>query len=295
MFANILEKYGQRVNISEGEWEIKAFISRTNKRIRVMEYSGKNLEGIISRLDDLAQENKWVTKIFAKAKKTDVPKFIRRGYEVEGIIRKYFSGDDAVVVSRFLDPGRKYVNPEIAKDELKIMDNLRKTKGIGVYSPPPLPAGYRFTIAKNRAHFEDLANLYRQIYESYPFPIFEADYLEETAKSHIIYGLVYNSDGRLVAAASAEIDAEHKNAEMTDFATLPSERGRGLACIILKFLEEKIVERGISALYTIARSRSVGMNKVFKRAGYEYTGKLVNNCHICGSFENMSIWCKNLS
>jgi len=80
---------------------------------------------------------------------------------------------------------------------------------------------------------------------------------------------------------------------MTDFATLPSERGKGLASILLNNLEEEARKRGTEYFYTIARSRSFGMNKVFKRAGYEYTGKLINNCNMCGEIENMYIWCKS--
>ena len=79
---------------------------------------------------------------------------------------------------------------------------------------------------------------------------------------------------------------------MTDFATLPSERGKGLAAILLNVLEEAAKNRGIKYLYTIARSRSMGMSKVFKNAGYELTGTLINSCTICGQFENMHIWCK---
>jgi len=35
-------------------------------------------------------------------------------------------------------------------------------------------------------------------------------------------------------------------------------------------------------------------NKAFYRSGYNYGGRLLNNCHIAGSFENMNIWSKTL-
>ena len=75
----------------------------------------------------------------------------------------------------------------------------------------------------------------------------------------------------------------------TDFATLPSQRGPGLAQHILAALEDDMAEREILNLYTIARARSAGMNRVFHNRDYEWTGTLVNNCHIAGQFEDMHV------
>ena len=97
-----------------------------------------------------------------------------------------------------------------------------------------------------------------------------------------------------MAAASAETAAALGNAEMTDFATLPSQRRLGLAQHLLAALESDMDERGIRNLYTIARARSFGMNRVFFNRGYELTGTLVNNCHIAGRFEDMHVWCRTL-
>ena len=155
-----------------------------------------------------------------------------------------------------------------------------------------LPDGYTFTITTEKKHYNDLASLYKKVFETYPFPIFDPDYLKKTAESNIIYGIIYNGEGIPVGAASAETD-RYKNAEMTDFATLPSERGKGLASILLRSLEEEAENRGIKNFYTIARCRSLGMNKVFLKGGYKFTGKLINNCNICGDMENMAIWCKS--
>lgn len=108
---------------------------------------------------------------------------------------------------------------------------------------------------------------------------------------HIIYALIFN-EGNLVAAASAEINYEHSNAEMTDFATLDSEQGNGLAKILLYKLEKTLIDMNINTLFTIARSKSIGMNHVFSKMDYSYTDTLINNCHIDGNFEDMNVWCK---
>ena len=98
----------------------------------------------------------------------------------------------------------------------------------------------------------------------------------------------------MVAAASAETQPPHRSAEMTDFATLPEQRGAGLAQHLLAALESDMADLGIFNLYTIARARSAGMNRVFYNRGYEWTGTLVNNCHISGSFEDMHVWCRRI-
>jgi hypothetical protein len=44
----------------------------------------------------------------------------------------------------------------------------------------------------------------------------------------------------------------------------------------------------------MARARSFGMNMVFYQLGYEFNGRLVNNCDIHGGYEDMNIWVKDL-
>ena len=61
---------------------------------------------------------------------------------------------------------------------------------------------------------------------------------------------------------------------------------------ILARLESEMRQRGYLCSYTMARSRSFGMNNVFYRLGYEFQGRLVNNCDIFGDFEDMNIWVK---
>ena len=44
----------------------------------------------------------------------------------------------------------------------------------------------------------------------------------------------------------------------------------------------------------MARARSYGMNAVFHGMGYEFMGRLVNNCDIFGAYEDMNIWVRRL-
>ena len=101
-------------------------------------------------------------------------------------------------------------------------------------------------------------------------------------------------EGRIVAIAAAEIDLVNKNAEMTDFATLPKWRGMGFAGMLLGYMDTKARKLGIKTAYTIARAVSHGMNSVFKNRGYNYSGLLENNSQICGSIQSMTVWYNHL-
>ena len=140
---------------------------------------------------------------------------------------------------------------------------------------------------------ESLATVYQQVFESYPFPIHEPDYLLETMDSHVQYFGVFD-DTQLVAASSAEMDTTAQNAEMTDFATLPDYRGQGLALHLLETMEQHMRDLGIKTGYTIARALSAGMNITFAKHGYHYGGTLTNNTNICGRIESMNVWYKPL-
>ena len=126
------------------------------------------------------------------------------------------------------------------------------------------------------------------------FPIDQADYLERMMQENLVYFSI-SQEQALMAAAALEIDFENENCEMTDFATLPQFRGRGLAGGLLRRLDEKAVGYGLKTAYTIARADSVAMNSVFFQSGYSYAGRLVNNTQIAGRIRNMNVWYKRLA
>ncbi len=286
-------KYGEKVSVKQEGFSLEAFVSPFNRRVRLVDYQGPQVEQVPRQLIKMAGRYDFATKVFAKVPKYHEGHFLREGFNREGEIRGFFDGTDASVVAYFDDSSRQLTPPDTAREEDEILKKVRSQKP-RQGGPRKLKEGYNLVIAESPRHFEDLAHLYTQVFKTYPFPIFDPEYLEKTARSHILYGIVYDDKGNAVAAASAEMDREHRNAEMTDFATLPSQRGNGLAGILLDRLEDKARQEGISYFYTIARSRSFGMNRVFRLAGYQFTGKLKNNCSICGQLENMSIWCKTV-
>jgi len=97
------------------------------------------------------------------------------------------------------------------------------------------------------------------------------------------------------AMEMSEMDRENRNVEMTDFATLPEQRGRSLSFVLLMTMEREMRQKGFRTAYTIARALSPGMNLTFGRAGYAFGGTLINNTGISGSIESMNVWHKPLA
>jgi putative beta-lysine N-acetyltransferase len=261
-------------------------VSPHNQRLQVLRYEADDVPGLVRALGERAAAEGF-GKVFAKVAGEHEGRFSDAGMEPEATIRGYYSGADATVVSLFLDSARR--RRPFADEQQEILDAI--TGRPPDPALPELPPGYRLSVAEPE-DADDLAALYREVFASYPFPIMDPGYLVSTMATHVVYRLVRDAGGAVVAAASAETDAGHGNAEMTDFATLPSQRGHGLAQHLLAALEDDMAERRIDALYTIARARSAGMNRVFANRGYVWTGTLVNNCHISGRFEDMHVWCR---
>lgn len=63
---------------------------------------------------------------------------------------------------------------------------------------------------------------------------------------------------------------------------------------LVHHLEQELKIKGFITLFSLSRALSTGINIVFSKHGYEYTGRLVNNCNIMGRFEDMNIWVKSL-
>jgi len=268
-------------------FDAKILLSPLNQRIQVLDYESNNAESLVKTLENGASDADF-GKVFLKAPVHERPEFEEAGMVAEATIDGYFAGQPAVVMSLFLDDER--MQRPFAEEEESILAAIRSKPT--TTQPAETPDGHTMSRATT-ADADDLAGLYDRVFASYPFPITEPDYLASTMKSHVVYRIVRNEAGDIVAAASAEMDLERRNAEMTDFATLPETRGLGLAQLLLSALEHDMARRGIGNLYTVARARSAGMNRVFFNNDYSWTGTLVNNCHIAGGFEDMHVWCKD--
>jgi putative beta-lysine N-acetyltransferase len=259
-----------------------------NNRIYVMRLSFEDIPDIIRPLDELAKKEGY-SKIFIKLPKSSESVFAGAGYCTEATVPFYYNGTDtAVFMAKYFNAARNKV-----ADSREIADVLSATFGYAERGyHPRLPAGFSIVHA-HLGDAKEIASLFRSVFETYPFPILEQDFIARTMKEGIRYFCIHQSK-KIVAVASCEINTDAQNAEMTDFATDPRFQGKGLAGSLLLAMETEIQKEGIQLAYTIARASSYPINMTFARAGYQYGGMLPNNTNICGTLESMNVWYKKL-
>ncbi len=258
-----------------------------NERIYLMKVSGQDLPDIIQDMERLADEHGY-TKAFVKAPLQVKGLFRQEGYVEEARIPGFYYGtEDGVFLGKYFDAERS-MDPHADKVQ-EILELARDKAAHDEITSPPEKVQF-YEAAPDDA--EAMTEVYKAVFDSYPFPIDDADYIRQTMQSHIRY-FCGEHDGRIVALSSAEIDRQRGNVEMTDFATLPDYRGRGIARQLLTQMEQAMAEEPVQVFYTIARALSAGMNITFAQHGYEYGGTLVNNTNICGRIESMNVWCKD--
>ncbi len=276
-----IEKIGQSV-IQHG---------KSNNRIYLLKLNESDYPAILGELETIASFNHY-TKIFAKIPEWAKKEFQEQGYIKEAFIPNFYHGQqDVFFYSNFVDHSRSFLEPE-KREEIDKNIRLAKSKR----------EKFRNVTFKNEfvykvldeSDVDKLTEIYKKVFKSYPFPIFEADYIKKTMTENIIYFGAFEGDN-LVAASSAEMDTSGENAEMTDFATLHEYRGNNLSLILLREMEAEMRKQQIKTLYTIARSHSPGMNITFSKSGYLFAGTLINNTNIAGEIESMNVWYKNIS
>ena len=280
--------YGLDFELEGDGYHTRIFFDYYSRRLKVLDYDATDYLALTARWDWLAEANGF-DKIFLKATTDNWQTFLSFGFTLEGMLKYYFRGKDAYVLSKFRTMGR--ITSEHLIEESGLIEKLMRAPRD--YQPPPLPPGYRIEVAQPK-HIPELVGLYRRVFETYPNPLTHPDYLLQTMERNVVYRVILDETGDIVSAASAEIDNKHGNAEMTDCATMITQRGRGLMFHILSKLEDDLRERNVFTAYTLARAKSIGMNRVFYRLGYEYSGRLVNNCDIYGEYEDMNIWVRRL-
>lgn len=262
---------------------------KISNRIYLMKLKKADPAQLIPAMNDLAARNGY-TKVFAKIPAYQADIFLESGYQKEAEVPGFFHGQEAAIfLGRYFDPQRQH-EPQVDKiDEITKLAEAKKNENSDTAF---LPVGTKpRQCTPNDA--EQMSNLYKEVFASYPFPIDSPRYLIDAMLDNVIYFGIEIS-GRLVSLSSAEMDTVSSNVEMTDFATLPAFRGNSFASRLLGCMKNKMMSKGIHTAYTIARAESPAMNITFGKAGYAYGGRLINNTNIAGQIESMNIWYKRL-
>lgn len=279
--------YGIEHKITGEGFEANLFLDVYNQRIKILDYKAEDFRGMILAIREISEANQF-DKIICMAGRDDWQQFLRYGYVLEAVLKYYHKGRDAFVVSKFRSQER--LHSASMMEEILLIENVMNEPAGA--EPKPLPEGMTIRMAEKK-DIEQLIELYKGVFESYPSPLIHQSYLETIFQTDSLFAVCMEGE-RIVAAASAELSHQNLAAELTDCATLPEKRGKGLMSHILRFLEKELLSRKYRCSYTMARARSFGMNMVFHQLGYEFMGRMTNNCDIFGAFEDMNIWVRNL-
>jgi putative beta-lysine N-acetyltransferase len=275
------------ITFEESNFFLEVYLDPFNKRIRVDDFRG-NTKLLLEKTEELVKQHQ-AEKLIIKSRTEDFLFLFERGFQPEAVVDRYFLGSDAHFFSKFYTPDRKKSNHWITEDGM--IDSIYQldTTLEKVYPPKE----YELKKADENCA-EKLSELYRKVFQIYPTPLHDPEYVKKTMKDGTIY-YVFFHEGEIVSAASAEINHFYKNAELTDCATLSEHRKYGLMKIILHELEGELKKKGVFCAYSIARSLSFGMNAVLFQLHFQYRGRLMNNCFIFDKLENMNMWVKNLA
>ncbi len=257
---------------------------KQNDRVYLMKLDESDVDIILFEIATLANKNSY-SKIFCKVPKHIAPLFFADGYILEACIPKFYNKqNDVFFVSKFLNLDRQL---NIEKEQFLALSNQLSNKPILKGNQGNKASLYSIRkLAK--ADIKQITDIYKEVFESYPFPIHSPDYILETMEENVQY-FGAEKDGKLAALSSAEIDFKGGNAEMTDFATHPSHTGNNLSSLLLSAMEKEMKVQNITTLYTIARLNSIPMNRTFLKNDYQYSGTLINNTNIAGEIESMNV------
>ncbi|AET70034.1 putative beta-lysine N-acetyltransferase [Desulfosporosinus orientis DSM 765] len=260
-------------------------VDERNKRLVVNGYPEETNPAFFSReLIDFAVARK-LEKIWLWAIPADVPEFLGCGFRTEGSLFRDKYDEFAISLAYYVSFSRG--NSDKLESENDIINTVRTEP---IRRMPSLPQGMELKLL-NESFAPEISKLLTQVFKTYPSPVEDDQYVQSLIKNGNIFAGAFFEE-RLVAVAAAYPDDTLKRCEMTDCATLKEYRGYSLSQRLLDILEQEIQKYGSYILFTLARAQSYGMNRVFHKLGYRFQGRLIKNCDIAGSFEDMNLWVK---
>lgn len=260
-------------------------VDERNKRLVINGYAQGTKPYLLGRQLINMAINKRLEKIWLWALPADVPEFLLCGFLIEGSLFRGNAEEFSISLAYFLDQTRGHSDHLSAENDL-----IQAVKEKPINSSPRLPLQIMLMLL-DESFAQPISQLLTRIFTSYPSPIENPQYIRTLIQSGNIFAGAFSRQ-KLIGVAAAYLDPLLNRCEMTDCATIEKYRGYSLSEHLLSNLEHEVQKRGSFNVYTLARARSYGMNRVFYKLGYRYQGCLINNCHIAGSYEDMNLWIK---
>ncbi len=255
-----------------------------SQRIILLNRSG-NIDQIMQQLKTISYKEK-AGKIIAYTREQEKSYFEEYGFVQEGIIEGYFRGENAFCYSYFSNVQRKY-SYHLVEENRIIEETLS-----AVYKETPSSKFKTYVIrTASESDAEALAHFLGDNFTSYPTPVHDPDYIKEIMKERALFKIALHN-GEIICTASADRNIDLLNAEITDCVTHPGYRGKGLTGHLIHLLEQDLMASGYITLYSLARAISPAINRALRKNGFQYGGRLINNCCIMGNIEDMNIWVK---
>jgi putative beta-lysine N-acetyltransferase len=208
------------------------------------------------------------------------------GFYREAIMPGFYEGRlDCHVMGAAPDARRR--RPSNTIETRRVDDLLRR----------PRPAGrVHEQVPTHRATGEDapaIARLIADCFEYYPTPSGVPDFIATEIGDGTVFRIVRDGD-RVVACASADLVESARTAELTDCATHPDHRGRGLMQFILADLAADLRAMRYPTAFTLSRASVPGINLAFQRLGFAWRGRMIRSCRIGEGLEDMNVWSRKL-
>ncbi|PRR83458.1 putative beta-lysine N-acetyltransferase [Clostridium vincentii] len=265
----------------------KIYMDYANKCVKIIDFNNISVQNLKRIIRFSSKQH--LSKIICNCDIESSEIFIHAGFDLEGKINGYFRGKDALCMSYFISSDRKACK-DFSKKEL-IVKQCLDVRDTFIYS------GNKFTYSIRNAVESDIKEmiaLFSTVFTTYPSPVYDEEYLKQTMEGEILYKVaVYNK--KIIGVVSANMDKENLNAEITDCATYSCYRCKGVLANSIYSLELDLKNMGFITLYSLSRAMNPSINIVLSKHNYEFTGRLINNCNICSTFEDMNIWVKNIN
>jgi len=207
------------------------------------------------------------------------------GMVLEATIPGFYGGEaDCVVMGAALDEARAgLAEPEQVRQVTEQLESVHLRSA-------------HTQISTDRAIPEDasdVAELLGETFPQYPTPSHDPKYVEAQIRDGVPFRLI-REDGQVISCASADLVREARTAELTDCATRPSARGRGLMQAILTDLMDDLRDMDYPTAFTLARATIPGVNVAFARLGFTFCGTMGQSCRIGSGIEDMNVFSMRL-
>jgi len=166
----------------------------------------------------------------------------------------------------------------------------RPTNAAPVKERPALPADWLCRVAEPD-DAPELSALLSVVFAGYPIPADPGSIRYALASGAVHGRLVQAPNGALAAYASAEFQPGAGSVEITDCATAPAWRGRGLMTHLVGRLQEDLADVfEHDCTHALAREDQPAMQRVFARLGWERRGRLVNHFRVGAQWVSAQVW-----